>query len=200
MATKKLDKTGLSQVWSKIVSLFVQKETGKGLSANDYTTKEKEKLAGIANGATKVIVDGELSSSSTNPVQNKIVNAALAAKAPVASPAFTGTPTAPTADAGTSTTQVATTKFVADAVAAAIGSIQGISYSIVPSLPASGEAGVIYLVSNGGSGNNVYDEYIWVGTKFEKIGTTEMDLSGYLKTADLEDITAEEIDEICVIA
>lgn len=200
MATKKLDKTGLSQVWSKIVSMFIQKEAGKGLSTNDYTTSEKEKLAGIAEGATKVTVDGDLSGSSENPVQNKVVNAALAAKAPAASPAFTGTPTAPTAAAGTSTTQIATTKFVADAVAAAIGSIQGISYSIVPSLPTSGEAGVIYLVSNGGSGNNVYDEYIWVGTKFEKIGTTEMDLSGYLKTADLEDITAEEIDEICVIA
>ena len=36
----------------------------------------------------------------------------LAAKAPLASPAFTGTPTAPTAVAATSTTQVATTAFV----------------------------------------------------------------------------------------
>jgi phage-related tail fiber protein len=38
---------------------------------------------------------------------------ALAAKAPLASPALTGTPTAPTAAAGTSTTQLATTAFVA---------------------------------------------------------------------------------------
>jgi hypothetical protein len=36
---------------------------------------------------------------------------ALAAKAPLASPALTGTPTAPTAAAGTSTTQIATTAF-----------------------------------------------------------------------------------------
>lgn len=42
----------------------------------------------------------------------------LAAKAPLASPALTGTPTAPTATGGTSTTQVATTAFVAAAVAA----------------------------------------------------------------------------------
>ena len=40
----------------------------------------------------------------------------LAAKADLASPALTGTPTAPTADAGTSTTQLATTEFVANAV------------------------------------------------------------------------------------
>lgn len=39
--------------------------------------------------------------------------------APLASPAFTGAPTAPTATAGTSSTQVATTAFVSEAVAAA---------------------------------------------------------------------------------
>ena len=41
------------------------------------------------------------------------LNTALAAKAPLASPALTGTPTAPTAAPGTNTTQVATTAFVA---------------------------------------------------------------------------------------
>lgn len=40
----------------------------------------------------------------------------LAAKAPLASPALTGTPTAPTAAGGTNTTQVATTAFVKSAV------------------------------------------------------------------------------------
>lgn len=33
------------------LSNYVEKETGKGLSTNDYTTEEKEKLAGIAEGA-----------------------------------------------------------------------------------------------------------------------------------------------------
>lgn len=70
------------------------------------------KLDGIAEGATKVTVDSALSDSSANPVQNKVVNTALVTKAPLASPAFTGTPTAPTAASGTSTTQVATTAFV----------------------------------------------------------------------------------------
>jgi hypothetical protein len=44
------------------------------------------------------------------------LNTALAAKAPLASPTFTGTPAAPTATAGTNTTQVATTAFVTTAV------------------------------------------------------------------------------------
>jgi hypothetical protein len=46
-------------------------------------------------------------------------------KAPLASPAFTGTPTAPTATAGTSTTQLATTAFVAAAISALVDSAPG---------------------------------------------------------------------------
>ena len=52
----------------------VDKVIGKGLSTNDYTSAEKTKLAGIETGANKIIVDSVLSSSSTNPVQNKVVN------------------------------------------------------------------------------------------------------------------------------
>lgn len=52
----------------------VDKVTGKGLSTNDYTTEEKEKLAGIESGANKTTVDSSLSSTSTNPVQNKVIN------------------------------------------------------------------------------------------------------------------------------
>ena len=48
------------------------------------------------------------------------VDVLSANKAPLASPALTGAPTAPTASAGTSTTQIATTEFVKTAVAAAI--------------------------------------------------------------------------------
>lgn len=51
----------------------VDKVTGKGLSTNDYTTAEKDKLASIENGANKTVVDTELSSTSTNPLQNKAI-------------------------------------------------------------------------------------------------------------------------------
>ena len=44
------------------------------------------------------------------------VTNSLALKAPLASPTFTGTPAAPTATAGTNTTQIATTAFVSTAV------------------------------------------------------------------------------------
>lgn len=58
----------------------VDKVAGKGLSTNDYTTAEKNKLDDIENGANKTTVDSEINNSSTNPVQNKIIKAALDGK------------------------------------------------------------------------------------------------------------------------
>lgn len=63
----------------------VNTEYGKGLSTNDYTTEEKTKLSGIATGANKTVVDTALSTSSTNPVQNKAVATALNGKVSVVS-------------------------------------------------------------------------------------------------------------------
>lgn len=51
-------------------------------SENGFLSKEdKSKLDGIATEANKTVVDSSLSSSSTNPVQNKVVNSALNGKA-----------------------------------------------------------------------------------------------------------------------
>jgi hypothetical protein len=70
------------------LALKVDKVQGKGLSTEDYTTVEKTKLSGIEDGATNTVVDSALSTSSENPVQNKVVtteinaiNATLANKA-----------------------------------------------------------------------------------------------------------------------
>lgn len=52
------------------------------VSANGLMSKaDKSKLDGIATEANKTVVDSSLSSSSTNPVQNKVVNSALNGKA-----------------------------------------------------------------------------------------------------------------------
>lgn len=52
----------------------VDKVSGKGLSTHDFTAGYKSKLDGIADGANKTIVDSSFSATSTNPVQNKVVN------------------------------------------------------------------------------------------------------------------------------
>jgi hypothetical protein len=74
-------------------------------------------------GYVKTNASGVLSSSAT-VAQADVTNLTsdLALKAPLASPALTGTPTAPTANAGTNTTQIATTAFVTGAVADLIAS------------------------------------------------------------------------------
>lgn len=62
------------------------------------------------------------------------MNAALAGKAALASPALTGTPTAPTAAAGTNNTQIATTAFVT-AVAALKASLASPAFTGTPTAP-----------------------------------------------------------------
>ena len=85
---------------------------------------------------------------------------------------------------------------VSSAIASAVGEITSFEYQVVQALPATGEKGVIYLVANSGTTPNIYDEYIWVNNAFEKIGTTDIDLSGYATTEDLEDGLATKADAI----
>lgn len=54
----------------------VASTTAQGL----MSAADKAKLDGIASGANKITVDSSMSSSSTNPVQNKVVNVALGNK------------------------------------------------------------------------------------------------------------------------
>ena len=201
--------------------------------------------------AQRITVDTELSSTSENPVQNKVIDSALGSKAnsadlstvatsgsyndltnkptipaaqvnsdwnsnsgvsqilnkpTLATVATSGSyndlsnkPTIPTVptnvsaftnDAGyQNSTQVQT------AINSAISGITGFEYQVVQALPATGEKGVIYLVPNSGSAPNIYDEYIWIesgqGGSFEKIGTTETDLSGYVTDGELQTALAD---------
>lgn len=68
-----------------------------------------------------------------------------------------------------------------------VDAITGVSYETVSTLPATGQAGTIYLVPNSGTGTNGYDEYIWLASasRYEKIGTTEVDLSNYVQKTDI---------------
>ena len=90
---------------------------------------------------------------------------------------------------------------VATAIDEALAGITGIDFEIVQTLPQTGEKGVIYLVPNsGGSGSDIYDEYIWITNSgvgsFEKIGSTDIDLSGYVQFTDILYATNAEIDAL----
>ena len=164
---------------------------GSGITITPDATNDKITFTVQASA-----VDSAMSDTSENPVQNKVIYAALANKANLATPTFTGTPKAPTAAAGTNTTQIATTAFVTTAVANAIAGVTSISYQVVQTLPASGQNGVIYLVAHSHGTGDAYDEYVWTGTSFEKLGNTDIDLSGYMLKTDMVAITTTEIDTL----
>lgn len=74
---------------------------------------------------------------------------------------------------------------VTQEIAKAVSGIQGFDAQVVERLPESGEKGILYLVANSGNGQNVYDEYLWVTDKFEKLGTREIDLTAYAKKSEI---------------
>lgn len=70
----------------------------------------------------------------------------------------------------------------------ALAKIKTLKKEVVDTLPATGQDDVIYLVKDSkGKDNNVYLEYLWLD-KWELIGSTEVDLSGYVKNEDFEDM------------
>ena len=86
----------------------------------------------FVQAAITALIDGSPSALDTlkkiadainnDPQFSQTINAALALKAPLLSPAFTGVPTAPTASQGTNNTQIATTAYVRAAISALVGS------------------------------------------------------------------------------
>lgn len=68
-----------------------------------------------------------------------------------------------------------------------IAAIPEFTVSVVQSLPATGEAMVLYLVPKDGASPDVYNEYVWVedDNDFELIGNTAVDLSDYVTTSTL---------------
>ena len=72
--------------------------------------------------------------------------------------------------------------------------------TIVETLPTTGEENTLYLVGIDGAGSNVYEEHMYINGKWELIGSTEteIDLSGYVKSSDIQIATTEEINLLLV--
>lgn len=105
-----------------------------------------------------------------------------------------------------STDTIVSPKLLKDYVAEVAAGITGMNYRIlgtgeynadtgIPTV--EGEAGTIYLVPlSQTETDNIYAEFIFVGSTFEKIGTTAVDLSGYWKKTELTEMTADDVTEI----
>ena len=233
--TDSILKTALGKIKAWGEGKFVAQESGKGLSSNDYTSAEKTKLSGIAEGANKyvhpsytaqksglykVTVDASGHVSATTAVAKAdITGLGIPAQDTTYADATTSTHglmsaadktkldgvatgaqankiesvkvngTALTIDSSKAVnvdlTAYAKSADVTKEIASAVSGVTQIDYSVVEALPSTGKKGVIYLVANSGSGNNIYDEYIYINSKFEKLGSREMDLSSYAKKTDI---------------
>ena len=186
MATyPRLDETGLNTLltslvtagdgrWVKKVDLTKASTTADGLmSKEDFS-----KLAGIEAGAeVNVIETVKVNGTALTPDANKAVDVTV--------------PTKVSDIQNDSNFQTDTE--VASAIAEAIAGVTQFDYEVVASLPATGVKGKIYLVANAGTGENIYDEYIWIVQNdvghFELLGTTQLDLSGYVQATEMTTIS-----------
>lgn len=110
------------------------------------------KLTKIVNGTASDVVTksnllsalgGSIADGNTGFVTGDTVYDSLALKANLASPTLTGTPKAPTATAGTNTTQIATTAFVKTAVDNAIATADALTYKGTVAGGSTGEYGAL---------------------------------------------------------
>lgn len=169
---------------------------------NNFTNTLEAKLNGIAEGATvddHKWNDVSLSKthsatsvdevyipylSSTTSTSSKLMRGSVnpqswsLAKFDDSAMLKSATPTA-----GDSSTKVATTAFVSDAIGTAISGVNSFEYEVVQSLPTTNiKDHTIYLVAKTGSTGDVYDEYLYINNAWEHIGSTDVDLSGYVPT------------------
>lgn len=157
----------------------VDKVSGKALSTNDFTNAYKTKLDGIADGANKITVDSTLNSTSTNPVQNKVVNTALGNKVDKVSGKGLSTNDYTTAEktklAGFSDASAYAKKEDITSMMSYMGSV-----ATYDALPTNAKKGDTYNVESDGM------NYTWTGTEWDASGSTFT----------INSITNAEIDEM----
>ena len=86
----------------------------------------------------------------------------------------------------TSLSNVYTQQQTDNAIATAIAAVDHLSREIVEALPENANENVIYMVLRGdGTGQDVYNEYMYINGAWEIIGDTSVDLTGYAKKEDI---------------
>ena len=194
MTFEHLGRTGTLWLMNKIKSVLatkVDKVEGKGLSTNDFTTALKtsydsavtdvaalKKQGGEPNKINTVSVNG----TALTPDSNTKVDITV--------------PTTATIKTQIEAYKYQTSAQVQTAITSALSGVTSIDLQVVTSLPATGKKGVIYLVAHTHTDTgDIYDEFVWVESKksYEKIGNTDVDLSAYVKSVDITDISETDL-------
>jgi hypothetical protein len=179
MATLKyLNYSGLGHLVSTLLDKIGLKANTADL-ANVATSGKYSDLSG------KPTIDSALSMTSTNAVQNKVVSTALNQKQHTLTAGSRITISNNTISATSEiddTVSTSTSKtWSVDKIKDAISAISTLNIAVVQTLPTKDiSTTTIYLVPKSTTQtHNVYDEYIYVSSAWELIGTTQVDLSNY---------------------
>lgn len=134
---KYLDLSGLQTFWSKVKVYISNAFTTGGPSASKTITGFND---GHATYGNIQIAESQVTNLQTH----------LGEKANIASPNFTGTPTAPTAASGTDSTQIATTKFVNTAISEKMAEADAMIYKGAIAGGSTGDYGSLTPAANKG--------------------------------------------------
>lgn len=174
-----------TQIDTKIGLLDVDNDTTSSLAHHITGFDPSKTLATLTeqNGYIDATFQNiQIAESQVTGASGGWITDGLAAKAPLASPALTGTPTAPTAAAGTNTTQIATTAFVTNAVAGLSGAMHYIG--AVTANPTTTAPSGTFSAGDVVTYNN--SEYVYDGTTWRELGTEgDYAIKGSIRDADI---------------
>lgn len=202
----KVNGTALT-ITSKAVNVVVPTKTSDITNDSGFITISDVPEGAAASSTTPKMDGTAAAGTETAFARGDHVHPKDTSKANLASPTFTGTPAAPTAAAGTNTTQIATCAFVTTAVSSKANSADVYTKTEVDNLVTGAlhykgtKATVAALPSTGNKTGDMWHvtadggEYAWNGTAWEEMGS-EIDLSGYVEDSDLGLATTEDIDDL----
>lgn len=182
----------LQRFWDGLKDKFVAQVEGKGLSTNDLTDELKSHYdAAEANVIETIKVNGTAVDVS---IDDKSVNVTVPTKTSELDNDSGFATTESTYDKETIDGKITTLN---EAIAAAAAG--NVSITIVESVPEVADAveKTIYFVAKTDTDDNdVFDEYMLINGSIELLGSTKVDLTDYVKTTDLEEISDDEVDSI----
>ena len=164
---------------AKLNSLFVRKETGKGLSTNDYTAAEKAKLAGVAAGANNYVLPAPTASTIGGVKAGNNVTISEDGTISAIQGKVDLSPYAKTADVERT--------YAKKADITTVYKYRG-SVNTYADLPVNGNAvGYVYNVvtADASHGIRAGDNVVWNGNAWDNLSGV-VDLSAYIKAADAD--------------
>lgn len=212
MANKLIDSTILNYFKQQLDKLFVKQISGKGLSTNDYTSTEKNKLSGIASGAQANVIESVKVNGTALSVTSKAVNVTVPTKTSQLQNDSTYVkktelPTKLSAlqnDLGYVTNNNVQTSInmalSGYAMKSDISSMYKYKGSVdsYDELPTSGQTvGDSYNVKGTDSSHGIKkgDNVVWTGTEWDVLSGT-VDLSGYMDKTSYTIATSTDIDSM----